>query len=281
MLKIARNLSVVLSLLVVCACSGRSKLKPGEIPSAQIPSRQAILQTKSIIEQELKDNEGFHILERGKSHARVEKIVKRLATAAGVSNFSYPVFIADAGDQANAMAVNSTSIVVYQALLDRVKSDDELATVISHEVGHLLAKHTDDDTSDSRQSWVDVGSSVLGLAAGVAAIYAGGTAEIISDDIADAAEGVSSYVGTGALVRAYDRDMESEADQIGLILMAKAGYNPEAAISFWQKADQIFGERSGDSFLSTHPAPGNRAEALRKLLPEAQKYYQLAKGAKK
>jgi predicted Zn-dependent protease len=77
----------------------------------------------------------------------------------------------------------------------------------------------------------------------------------------------------GAYVLAYDRDMEYEADHIGMMVMSKAGYNPEAALSFWQKSDEIFGGSNSMSFFSTHPSNSDRLDQLRSYLPIALEYY--------
>jgi predicted Zn-dependent protease len=80
-------------------------------------------------------------------------------------------------------------------------------------------------------------------------------------------------VGMGAYALAYDRDMEYEADHIGMMLMAKAGYDPSAAIRFWTNSDEIFGGSNSLSFFSTHPSNSDRLDALNEYLPIAQQYY--------
>lgn len=252
-------------------CSVRPNIPLGQIPPAVRPAPVEVAATRSIVQSELGDKSGYKLSESGADYKRVKTIVDKLARAAGAYDFTYPVIIADAGKDVNAMAVNDNTMVVYKELLRKVPSDDELATVISHEVAHIVAGHGKDTTSKEREGWVSVGSTVLGSMASIGASAAG--ADYVSDIAGSATEGAANLIGTGAVVRAYDRKLEYEADQVGLMLMGKAGYNPVAAISFWNKSQEIFGGDTGGIFLSTHPSSGNRTARLQEALPKAQEYY--------
>ncbi len=88
----------------------------------------------------------------------------------------------------------------------------------------------------------------------------------------------TAKVSAGLMLQ-YDRDQEYEADQIGLMIMGKAGYDPRVAVEFWNRASEIFGSSGGGSFLSTHPTADDRAEELEEALPVALKYYEAATSA--
>jgi len=243
----------------------------GEIPPAVRPSANEFAATRSAVHQEF-GNAGLKLSESGPDYKRVRAIVDRLGRAAGAVDFTYPVIIADAGKDVNAMAVKDNTMVVYKELLRRVPDDNQLATVLAHEVAHMLAKHGADNTANERAGWVSIGSSILGTAASVGA-QAAGVNSTVADLAGSGTEAVGSLVATGTVVRAYDRKLEYEADQVGLMLMAKAGYNPAAAITFWEKAPETFGGDTGGVFLSTHPSTGNRTQRLQEALPKAQEYY--------
>jgi len=236
-----------------------SSYQPGVIPKATKPSNAQIQQTRSLLTQQAaKDKLTF--VQSGATYNRTKRIVNRLSRAAGLGNFSYPVYIADAGNTANAFAYQGNTIVVYKALADRLPRDDEYAAVLSHEVAHILGSHHVNQDSQQRQVAVNVAASVLG--------------SLIGGDAGQLASIATNTVGTGYFVRPYERGMEYEADHVGMLLQAKAGYNPEGAIRMWKKAGSVLGSAgSRENFLSTHPAHGNRVARLEQTLPAAKRYY--------
>jgi predicted Zn-dependent protease len=217
---------------------------------------------------------------QGKHGARVRKIVQKLAKAANI-NTAIPVYIVNAGKDVNAMAVNGGAIVVYEKLADRVPEDDQLAAVLGHEVAHMITLHHEDEGEDQRRNGVAIFSELLGAAASIAVTASTGS-NAAGNLAGDLTGTTSAVIGDGAIVKAYSRDMEYEADHVGLMLMAKAGYDPMAAIRFWQNANRIFGEDlSGSSFLSTHPSGPERIAALKEALPHTKKYQSAVRVAKK
>ncbi|MBX7143524.1 MAG: M48 family metallopeptidase [Oligoflexia bacterium] len=261
---------LIASLLFLSACSARPVVKVGDIPTATLPSREEVSVAESFLGTHV-DEQGYQVLDSGKEYQRVNSVISKLTKAAGFPAGSIPVHLVDAGDEVNAMAVNSASMVVYRALLAKVSSDDELAVVLSHEVGHILARHSQQEAEKAeRARAVSVGSSILGAIASIATAAVG--YQGASDLVGDVTRGSTKVIGYGAVVGQFDRDQEYEADHIGLMLMAKAGYDPAAAIAFWQRADEIFGHGSSSvgAFFSTHPSFGNRLDALKEALPVAQ-----------
>jgi predicted Zn-dependent protease len=233
------------------------------VPQAAVPSQANIANTRQAIIQELGQRQGFRLYNSGAEHARVNRIVRRLSAASGLGGFSYPVYIADAGRKVNAMAVNGNTIVVYKELLRRVPNDNELAAVLAHEVAHITNRHHQDNTMEQRDAMVQIGSAILGSVVG----------SHVDVDSGRVARDIAGTVGKGAFVNSYSRSMEFEADHTGMLLMAKAGYNPEGALSFWGRSKEIFGSTSSLDFLSTHPADARRLERLRQSLPLAMQYY--------
>ena len=264
-----RNLAVTLLLLGTlsgCATvSGPTKnFNPNAIPTAAVPQQASVAETRQVIIQELGQKQGMALSTSGPDYQRVNNLVHRLSRAVGLGNFSYPVIIADAGNKVNAMAVNGNTIVVYKELLRRVPNDSELAAVIGHEIAHILLRHHADNTVQNRSVLVGIGASVLGNLA--SSRWGADTGKLARD--------IAGTLGQGYFVNSYSREMEYEADHTGMLIMAKAGYDPHGAISFWKHASQIFGGAGGGAeFLSTHPSEGHRLARLEQTLPTAMQYY--------
>lgn len=191
------------------------------------------------------------------ANAMVQRVAQRIATASGLKeNWEFVVFDSP---QVNAFALPGGKIGVYTGILPVVGDDSGLATVLGHEVGHVLANHAAERIS--RSQLIEAGT-------GVAAVVLGG-----SDPATQ--QSVAALLGAGAAVGLelpFSRQQELEADRIGLSLMAKAGYDPNAAIPFWQRM-QVASKTHPPEFLSTHPAEENRIARIRELLPEAMASY--------
>ncbi len=157
--------------------------------------------------------------------------------------------------QVNAYVAPGGKVVVYTGIVNKLNlTDAEIAAVMGHEMVHALEEH-------SKQK---VGAQALtDLAIGIGLSAAG------AGQGATAAAQLGSQIGIGL---PYSRNLESRADQGGLMLMARAGYNPQAAITLWEKMNKLSGS-GGSSFLSTHPSNSQRIEAMRKNLPAAQAIY--------
>jgi predicted Zn-dependent protease len=151
-------------------------------------------------------------------------------------------------------------MAIYTGLIQKVDpTDDELAQVMGHEISHALANHTQERMS------VAMASQLGALAVGIASDSAAGMA---------AAQGAAAV----AITLPNSRTSETEADRIGIELAAKAGYDPRAAATLWQKMEKA-GGNGPPQFLSTHPAPGNRQANLAALAPQMMQYYE-APGAR-
>lgn len=165
--------------------------------------------------------------------------------------------------QVNAWCMPGGKIAVYTGILPLTKDDTGLAVVLGHEVAHALARHGNERVS---QGYVMSGFMLgLGLFLGIA-----------SDN--DPTMGQAILAGTGALVNfgvvlPQSRNNEHEADEIGLILMAKAGYNPEAAVPFWTRMAEAGKGKKPPEFMSTHPGDENRIQFIKDKIPAAMPYY--------
>ena len=160
-------------------------------------------------------------------------------------------------DQVNAYVAPGGKVVFYTGIVNKLNlTDAEIAAVMGHEMVHALEEHSKNK----------IGAQALtNLALNIGLSAAGNNV----GQLGAAAAQLGSQVGVGL---PYSRSLESQADQGGLLLMARAGYNPQAAITLWEKMNKLDGA-GGSSFLSTHPSNSQRIEAMRKNLPAAQAIY--------
>jgi predicted Zn-dependent protease len=188
---------------------------------------------------------------------RVRAIAGRLIPATGAFRSDAPrwkweVNVVASGD-VNAWCMPGGKIAVYSGLIEKLKpTDDELAAVMGHEIGHALREHGRERASQqmAQQTVIGVGAALLGL---------GDAGASLANVVADVTVGLP-----------YSREFEREADRIGVELAARAGYDPRAAVTLWQKMAQVGGGGT-PQFLSTHPSPENRIADLQgysvKVLP--------------
>lgn len=161
--------------------------------------------------------------------------------------------------EVNAWCMPGGKIAVYTGLLDKIHpSDDELAAVIGHEISHALREHSRERASE--QAIAGLGISVIAAAAG----------------IGDVGQKGMEYAYMGALGLPHSRRQETEADRMGVELMARAGYNPHAAVTLWEKMGKI-GGAAPVKFLSTHPSPEDRLQDLTAYSQRVEPLYEQAK----
>jgi len=195
--------------------------------------------------------------------ARVQAVGERIARAADRPDFHWEFVVFKDDKMANAFCLPGGKVGIYTGLFKYIHSDADLATVISHEVAHALARHAGERLSQGRLA--QAGGLALGL--GLAALGVGSGAS----QVAMQGYGLGTKVG---VLLPYSRVQESEADHIGLILMAKAGYDPKSALEFWERfATGKKDQGQMPQLLSTHPSDANRIQNIRAFLPEAERYY--------
>jgi metalloendopeptidase OMA1, mitochondrial len=195
--------------------------------------------------------------------ARVRQVGERIAKAADRPEFKWEFVVFEDDQNANAFCLPGGKVGIYTGLFKYIKSDEDLATVISHEAAHALARHAGERLSHGKLA--QIGGTALGI--GLAALGVGGTA----GKVAMQGYGLGTQVG---VLLPYSRLQEAEADRIGLILMAKAGYDPDSAVHFWERfATGKKDKAQLPQFLSTHPSDSTRIEKMRTYLDEARQYY--------
>lgn len=167
-------------------------------------------------------------------------------------------------DQANAFAMPGGKVVVYTGILDIARNDAGLATVLGHEISHVIAHHGDERMSQALVA--QLGGAALSIALS--------SRPQQTQQLFMAAYGMGTQVG---ILLPYSRLQESEADHLGLIFMAMAGYDPRQAIDFWQRMEQQAQGGVPPQFLSTHPSHETRIADLQKEMPKALQYYQATK----
>ena len=196
------------------------------------------------------------IVSSGAEYAQVQRVAKRIEVVAGRDKpaFDWRVTLLRK-NEANAYCLPGGKIVVYTGILPVTGNDAALATVLGHEVAHATAEHAAERIEREHLTRV------------AAAIVAGGVAFT-----------PAQYVRVVALLGAagslpFSRKQESEADHIGLVYMARAGYDPRQAVAFWQRMQRASKGKEPPEFLSDHPSDEHRIERVKEWLPEAERAY--------
>ena len=190
-----------------------------------------------------------------KDATRIKNIGARIAKVANRNDFQWEFNLVE--DEAiNAFCLPGGKVVVYTGILQMAKNDDQLATVISHEIAHALARHGAERMSSSM---VQQGLQVVGnIALGVTAPQ--------YQNLFNQTYGVGTQLG---VMLPYGRMQESEADEIGIYLMSQAGYNVNEALKFWENMSE--GKKEGSDFFSTHPSSTNRISDIQKVIAKLPK----------
>src|SRR4030095_2636736 len=182
--------------------------------------------------------------------APVQRVGQRIAAAADKKDYQWEFSVIDDPKQANAFCLPGGKVAVYTGIFPIARDDAGLAAVIGHEVAHALARHGAERVS---QSTIPQAGASAGPQQSFMAAY-----------------GLGSQYGVAL---PFGRSQESEADHIGVILMAKAGYNPEAAIGLWERMQKASEGKSPPEWLSTHPSPSTRIADLQGWMPQALGYF--------
>jgi predicted Zn-dependent protease len=203
------------------------------------------------------------VVRSGTAPQRVRDVGQRLAAVAGRPDFDWE-FILLQGDEVNAFALPGGKTAVYSGLLPVARDTAGLAVVMGHEIAHAIARHGAERMSQAQV--LGIGGQVLGAAVGGEGV---GRAAM-------AAYGLGAQVG---VLLPFGRSQEAEADEIGLMLMAKAGYDPRAAASFWERMEASSSGKAPPEWLSTHPSYGTRRAGIRKSIDKALELYRVASPA--
>lgn len=259
-----RSLYLIFSLLLL-ACStvpitGRKQI-------SLIPSSQMNSMSFSNYDTFLKENK---VIESGKQAEMVKRAGKKIQKAVeqyfaekGMSNqlkgYEWEFNLVD-DEAVNAWCMPGGKVVVYTGILPVTQDETGLAVVMGHEIAHAVAGHGNERMS--QEMLVQYGGIALDKA--------------LQEKPEETKSLFMTAFGAGAqlgVLLPYSRLHESEADHLGLIFMAMAGYNPESAVEFWQRMSAMSSGQKPPEILSTHPSDNTRIKQLKKLLPEAQKFY--------
>lgn len=205
-----------------------------------------------------------------KQTAQVQRVSKKLIAATerllrsnGMSeelrSFQWKINVVKS-NEVNAFCMPGGKIVVYTGILPVAQDDASLACVIGHEIAHAVAKHSAEQMSKKVMTTV-----------GVAALYA----MLTSDDMSNSQRRMAQILAASGITLTtlkFSRLNETEADRLGLIIAAMAGYNPEAAVSFWQRMGAQSALKTSRDWFSTHPSNSNRISNIKSFLPEAKRY---------
>ena len=273
MMKRIKHLFPILLVAVFVACGTTSKVPvTGRKHSLLVNDEQILSLSKQEYSKFLK---GAKLSSNAAQTAMVKRVGQRLAKAVEnylVNNgleselkyFAWEFNLVQ-DTHVNAFCMPGGKIVVYEGLLPVTRDEASLAIVLGHEIAHAVAKHAAEQMSKKiRQAYgTQIGGGLLGAIGGETL---GNVAQVVANQ----------YFSFQNLK--YSRDNETEADHMGLIFAAMAGYDPNAAIGFWQRMAAQSGKGGSDIF-SDHPSDEKRIIALQKLMPEAMTYYRNATSA--
>ena len=252
-----KHIAVLLasSALVACATSplGRSQLKLFD------PGTMANMGSAAFTQIESQSRSTNDPAER----QLVGCIAERILSPIGENPSAWEVEVF-AGDDRNAFALPGRKIGVYSGMIDFAGSEAELAAVVAHEIAHVLAEH-----GNERMSTAFAANAGLEIAGAIATASNEPRAQT-----AMALLGLGAQIG---VVLPFSRAQETEADLLGLELMARAGFDPADSVDLWQRMGAE-SRSAPPEFLSTHPAPGSRMRRLQAALPQVQPLYEAAGG---
>lgn len=224
-------------------------------------------QTLAANTQELK-KAGVAVNQDRAQLAKLEEMVQKIAAVSDLPNLPYNVTLYQT-NIVNAAAAPGGSMFVFAGLYDEevglVRDDDELAAVVAHEIAHVTSRHVTERMSKVIPLAIltEVGAQILEYN------DQGGWADFLR---------IGVGVGTVLYIPTYGRQDEYEADRVGMIYMAKAGYDPRAAPRIWKRVAEKTGKQDRASIFATHPSDWDRYKALEKQIPRAMEVYRQTHG---
>ncbi len=253
----------IVSVLIACATvplTGRRQIDL--VPDSEVLSLSVQQYDKTLKESQISTDPA--------QNQEVQKVGQRIAAAAEnfmkqnnltseLQQFKWQFTVIKDDKTVNAWCLPGGKIAVYSGMFPVTKDDSGMAVVLGHEVAHAIAKHGNERMSQG----------LIAQLGGVGLSAALSQHPAATQQIFQAAYGLGANVG---FILPYSRVQENEADRIGLVLMAMAGYDPHAAVALWQRMNAMSASRPPE-FLSDHPAPENRIKNIESLIPEAMPYY--------
>lgn len=197
----------------------------------------------------------------GRISRAAENFLRNNGLAAEIPTYHWEFNLIESG-QINAFCMPGGKVAFYSGILPYTRDETGVAVVMGHEVAHAIAHHSRERASQTTMT--NLSGNILNLGLGLAG------ASSLTSEAALTAYGLGSQIG---IILPFSRSHESEADRIGLTLMALAGYDPAATAPFWERLATIDTE-GGPTFLSTHPSNVQRIANIKTYLPEAERLYQ-------
>lgn len=267
-----RNAGAVLSLTVLAGCTGMNTTQSGTVGvnrtqymSSMVPSQALEQEAAQQYADILQQAKSKGLLDRdAKQVARVRDISQRLIAQAGVfrpdaTGWKWEVHVLSS-DEINAWCMPGGKIAVYTGLISKINpTDDELAAVLGHEIAHALREHARERVS--QQMATDLGLQVLSIATG-----------------SPAASDLGGQFTSVMFTLPNSRTHETEADRMGVELAARAGYDPRAAVTLWQKMGAASQGSAPPEILSTHPSAASRISDLQAAAQKVMPLYEQSKG---
>jgi len=254
---------LTIALAIACAkvpITGRKQLNlvpENQLIGMSLQAYQQFLDTNKVLDandQRVKmvRRIGVNIKGAVENYLTQEKQTKR------IEGFAWEFNVVDQ-DVVNAWCMPGGKVVVYTGILPVTQDEQSLAVVMGHEIAHAIARHGNERMSQGLA--LQLGGVVISVAMS--------EKPALTQNIFLQSYGIGSQLG----ILAYSRNHETEADKLGLIFMAMAGYNPESAIGFWERMSAAGGGQAPPELLSTHPSDETRISTLKDFMPQALKYY--------
>ena len=257
--------AAIATLLLQPACTEVSGTGRSQFNILSVDDELDLGQQAYVEELDAAKQAGHRVLTGGAEHDRVMNVSRRIFDAANrmhpeiAQRFNWEMTVIDDPKTVNAWALPGGKSAVFTGLLPITKTDAQLAVVIGHEAAHAIARH---------------GGERMSQQAALNVLMSAGFQ--LSEADAGTQEVIMNALGLGTL--AFSRSQESEADHLGLLIAADAGFDPREAIPLWQNMAAAGGEAPPE-FLSTHPSESTRIQRLNELMPEAMAVWQAAKAA--
>jgi predicted Zn-dependent protease len=267
-------ISAFVSLLFVAGCqrvplSGRSQLmlvNSRELLPMSFQSYRQFLDTSRVVSSGSQVQQVRQVGQR--IQRSVEDYLRENNQLGLIEGFQWEFNVVD-NPAINAFCMPGGKVVFYTGILPICQNSEGIAVVMGHEIAHAIASHGAERMSQGLLSQGVLTAGQVGL--GVAMSSKPQQTQQIYNQVYGVAAPAAAAIG---YMLPNSRNQESEADHLGLIFMAKAGYNPQEAVAFWQRMEQASKGRGTPQFLSTHPNEAARIRNLNRLMPEAQKIYQ-------
>lgn len=255
---------LLISICVGCAPT-RRPIPPGVIPEQKPLKRSDAEYGRAVLRA---FTHSIPLSQNRRDQQFVELIVRRLTHGAHADQDPWFTYVLQDDSTVNAGATRGNHVFVWSGLLRTLPRESDVAAILAHEIGHVLAQHTRENPAEKINSTLSDAAgittrTIMNSTAGSAAAYGAIAQSVVTEAM------------KGFIVNPESQRQELEADQIGLFIMVDSGYRPEDVLAFWSDVqnDSRFGANSIE-FLSSHPSSYSRLRALEKLLPMARRRYQ-------